>query len=138
MADGEVKILGMRELIKAVDEINRDFPKEMGDAASEVARTVVRGAQGNTGTAQQAFVARSLSYGSDGEAGTVQADHPAFPGAEFGGGGRPSTMQFPPHRGQRGYFLYPWMRANASRLDDIWQEGIETAMKPWNYKPRNS
>ena len=35
-------------------------------------------------------------------------------GAEFGGGRRPRTRQFPPHLGRQGYFVYPTVRAFAA------------------------
>lgn len=40
-------------------------------------------------------------------------EHPYIQGAEFGGGRRPTTRQFPPWRGkgdQAGYMLYPTIR----------------------------
>jgi hypothetical protein len=40
-------------------------------------------------------------------------DHPEIFGAEFGGGARPTTRQFPPWRGSgetAGYMLYPTIR----------------------------
>jgi hypothetical protein len=53
---------------------------------------------------------------------------PAIKGAEFGGQGRPRTMQFPPWRGSgadAGYFLFPTIREEATLrniellLDDL-------------------
>ena len=45
---------------------------------------------------------------------------PAFYGHEFGGGGRPVTRQFPPHRGREGYFLYPVVRQEVREAAEDW------------------
>jgi hypothetical protein len=42
--------------------------------------------------------------------GRIVLDHPAGPGAEFGGGARPGTRQFNPYRGHTGYALIPTLR----------------------------
>jgi hypothetical protein len=39
-----------------------------------------------------------------------------FFGAEFGGRRRPTTQQFRPHRGTRGYFFYPVVRREAAKM----------------------
>ena len=46
-------------------------------------------------------------------------------GTEFGGRGRPRTMQFRPHRGRDGYFFWPTIRANSSRIKQMWDDLVE-------------
>lgn len=45
---------------------------------------------------------------------------PGFYGHEFGGGARPSTRQFPVHRGVDGYFLYPTVREEVKHASRNW------------------
>lgn len=45
---------------------------------------------------------------------------PAFFGHEFGGGAKPTTHQFPIHRGRDGYFLYPTVREQVREAEDRW------------------
>ena len=132
---GAVEIKGYPEFQKALKKIDRDFPKAMQEAGIEVANEWVRAAKGNTTTSQQSLAATGLRVGPpEPTGGLIVADSPVFQGAEFGGRGRPETMQFPPHRGQRGYFFYPAARANADRLNAIWDAGIDKAMAPWNHR----
>lgn len=114
------------------------MPQDMQDAAIQIANDWVSAAKGAASTTQQTMAAQSLSVGSAEETGTsITADSPLFFGAEFGGQGRPSTMHFPPHNGQRGYFFYPTARANADRYNQQWLEAIDKAMKPWDHKEPN-
>ncbi len=49
-------------------------------------------------------------------------EHPYIFGAEFGGGARPTTRQFPPWRGKgnsAGYMLYPTIRERLSKEEDF-------------------
>lgn len=135
---GDVEVKGLRELIRATDDIQNRFLPVMTDAATDVARMVVTAARSAARSPQQRLAASTLNAGADGAAGTVSSNAPFFAGAEFGGGNRPNTRQFPPHRGKRGYFLYPSMRANAAALNRRWDEGVEEAMAAWDYKPRGT
>lgn len=128
-------IKGATQLVRACDQINKRFPDAMSKAAAAVARDVVRGAQSYARSAQARLAASTLNAGTAELAGTVSSTAALFPGAEFGGQGRPSTMQFPPHLGKRGYFLYPYMRANSDKLQKLWDDGVDEAMEPWDYKP---
>lgn len=133
MADIDIK--GLRELLRATNNIQKEFPDELTEAAADVARMVVSGARSAATSPMARLAASSLSAGRNGAAGTVTASAPFFAGAEFGGGNRPTTKQFPPYRGQRGYFLYPSMRAQSGRLNDRWDTAIEKVMSVWDYKP---
>lgn len=133
MADSEIK--GLPQLLKACDKIPKAMEAETQDAARQVAREVVSGARGAARSPQQALAASTLSAGTDGDGGTVGSTWAGFAGSEFGGGARPTTRQFPPYRGKRGYFLYPSMRANASRLNEIWDDAMDRVGELWDYKP---
>lgn len=124
-----VQVKGVRELARACDQINRQMPDDMEATADAIASKVVTGARGAARTPQQRLAASTLSTMGSGQLGSSWG---GFAGSEFGGGARPSTRQFPPYLGKRGYFLYPSMRRQASTLNAMWDEGIEKAMKPWN------
>lgn len=133
MADVDIK--GLPQFARALDRIQKNFPETTREAAHAIARDVVAGARSFARSSQAQLAATTLRAGVDGQAGTVTSNSGIFAGAEFGGQGRPSTMQFPPHRGKRGYFLYPWMRQNAERLNDRWDKAVNDAMEPWDYRP---
>lgn len=127
-----VQVKGLKELTRACNDIQRRFPEAMQGAADQVATKVVAGARGAARTPQQRLAASTLNTMGSGTLGSTWG---GFAGSEFGGGARPNTRQFPPHQGKRGYFLYPSMRRNASSLNAIWDDAIDEAMKPWNYRP---
>lgn len=50
-------------------------------------------------------------------------------GAEFGGGRRPATRQFPPHKGRTGYFLWPTVRANSRDIRARYSAALDKALQ---------
>lgn len=131
----DVELEGYPEFQKAITKIERKFPDAMKEAGMKVASEWVAAAKGNAQTRQQSLAAMGLGTGSpEPTGGLIVANSPVFQGAEFGGQSRPSTMQFPPYLGTRGYFFYPAARENADRLNAIWDAGVEKAMEPWNHR----
>ena len=55
---------------------------------------------------------------------------PAFFGHEFGGGAKPTTHQFPIHRGRDGYFLYPTVREQVRKAEDNWNRIFDDVFPP--------
>lgn len=53
---------------------------------------------------------------------------PAALGHEFGGGARPRTRQFPPHRGRDGYFFWPTIREQTADIAERYGEIMERAL----------
>jgi hypothetical protein len=49
-------------------------------------------------------------------------------GAEFGGRGRPSTMQFLPHLGTVGYAFWPAVRAGSDDAMAAWSQALADAL----------
>lgn len=123
---------GYAEFQRATNKIERNFPAAMKEASLSFARDWVNAAQGAAATGQASAAARSLGVTTASEGAEIQTDSPLFFGSEFGGRSRPETMQFPPHNGRRGYWFYPARRANQGRLDELWNDGVEVAMRPWN------
>jgi hypothetical protein len=134
--EAEFSIRGLPELVRACSSIQKDFGREFERSAHDIARQVVYMARSAAHTRQQQLAASTLQSGTEADAGTVRSSAGMFAGSEFGGGMRPTTRQFPPYRGKRGYFLYPAMRANANTLNKLWQEALDDSMKPWDYKAR--
>jgi len=50
-------------------------------------------------------------------------------GAEFGGGGKPRSRQFPPHRGRDGYFLWPTVRENSKGIQAAYSRALDKALE---------
>ena len=54
-----------------------------------------------------------------------------FFGAEFGGGARPETQQFAPHKGREGYFFFPTLRADSGDIGRQWGEALDEISGDW-------
>lgn len=50
-------------------------------------------------------------------------------GAEFGGGARPSTLQFQPHKGRVGYFLWPTVRDRNQDIHERYSDALLKALE---------
>lgn len=141
--DTVTEIKGMRELLRALNKIPKDLQNDVRDASVQIAEDLVSGAQSKAHTPLQVLAASGLKAKRDRvpvvrvpktmlRPGTRTTD--IFYGAEFGGGRRPSTQQFPEHMGRRGYFLYPTARARGRRYSDLWADAVDHAFKAWNYR----
>lgn len=49
-------------------------------------------------------------------------------GSEFGGQGRPTTMQFLPHLGQTGYALWPTVRERSEETAEAYGQALDDAL----------
>lgn len=149
MAGGNVtgisyEVEGLRALLRALNKIPKDLQNEIRDASTEIATELVSGARNAAHTPLTQMVASGLKVKRDripvvrtgvGKVGSGGARMPdVFYGAEFGGRKRPTTQQFLPHRGQRGYFLYPTARANGKRYFTLWADAVDKAFKQWDHK----
>lgn len=54
-----------------------------------------------------------------------------FFGAEFGGQGQATTMQFPPHRGHAGYWFWPTLRRHLPELRRRYIEALDRLAHEW-------
>lgn len=48
-----------------------------------------------------------------------------FFGAEFGGGRKPTTKQFRPHQGRKGYWFWPQIREDEGRMLELWAKAVD-------------
>lgn len=70
--------------------------------------------------------------GSDwthGRGGSRQTIGDVIWGAEFGGGARASTVQFLPHKGRSGYFLWPTVRDRSDETQARYSEALMDALE---------
>lgn len=63
-----------------------------------------------------------------GEKGERQTVGDLLWGLEFGGGARPRTRQFMPHRGQLGYALWPTVRAHSDDTGERYSAALLSAI----------
>lgn len=130
-----VRITGLDEVNKALRALGgREFQAELRDAGKEVATEVAADARGKASglggvaahvapsiAASAGFTSAGVSFGG--------AAHPAAMGAEFGGQGRPTTMQFQPHRGTTGYFVYPAIRDNGEFIERTYLAAVDDILR---------
>lgn len=133
MAD-DVEIQGIRQFESALNDIEKKLPKETLDAAQQVAKDWVAAARNKAKRPHAKEAANALVIGTTSEGATLSNSSVYFYGEEFGGQARPETQQFPPHQGQRGYWLFPAARENADKFQKVWEAAIDDATKAWDHK----
>lgn len=130
----DLQIAGLDETLRAFKAYGRDAQKELRAAAGAIVDELVPSlilAAGAAGP-QAALTATSVKRKSDRiptvTAGGSRRVRPntrskrrvdagdIFFGAEFGGGRRPSTTQFPDWVGKTGYWFYPTIRRHLPAL----------------------
>lgn len=129
-----IEVHGLAELNKSLKDMGDEFKGEMRKTNKVVADFVADGsrsaASGLGSTA--AHVAPFIKASAGAVSAAVTLNHPAGAGAEFGGQGRPSTMQFEPHRGSgpdAGYFVYPTIRRDLDEIESKYEEGMDKLLK---------
>ena len=122
---------------RAVAKFPRDVGKGLEEAQRDLLQKLEREARGRASSGQAGAASRALkieagepplltfSAGSQVTA-TARADE-LFWGSEFGGGGRPTTLQFPPWQ-PSGYWLSPAIR----RLEaDLLDPAHKAVLEAW-------
>jgi hypothetical protein len=140
-----IQIVGLKEALRATSRLGKDANRELRAAARVIAEGTLRAAKAEAvGVgALQRIAADSLVTRSDrvprivagGTKRIGQHKHQAggiFFGAEFGGGAKPHTHQFPPHRGQHGYFLWPTIRARESSDIAKYHKAMDKVIRHWS------
>lgn len=128
-----VDIKGIRALLRALSKIDKALQADVRDASQAIANDLAAGAKNAAHTPLQNKAAAGLKAKRDRIPAVQTAGvKDIFYGAEFGGGRRPSTRQFLPHKGQEGYFLYPYARAHARDYTDQWADAVDKAFAAWN------
>jgi hypothetical protein len=139
------KIEGLDGTLRAFNQYGRDANRELRQAAGVeadrmVAELVITG-QG--ASAQAALTAGSVKRRSDrvpvivaGGTRRLRRRSSAtagdvFFGAEFGGGRRPTTRQFPPWVGRRGYWFWPTIRRHLPDLRRRYIAALDDLAQKW-------
>lgn len=126
------------ELRKASKAIAKDIADEaagkargQGGVAALVAPTI-RAASDRVPVIKMGSSKKLPESGSGwthGRSGSRQTIGDVIWGAEFGGGARPTTQQFLPHKGTVGYFLWPTVRDNSDDMQDRYSEALLDALE---------
>lgn len=135
MAD-QVEIDGLAETLRVLDRLPDLVDRLARDAGEASARDEVpriKGRAARTGRVQ-ALAARSVRAEGSQLVGAAGGGVPAaiFYGAEFGGGNKPTTRQFDPFRGQRGYWFWPQLRDDEGRLVENFATALDDLEQEWN------
>lgn len=139
--DTAVYVENLNQVLRALSKIDKDLQQKVRDASVDIATEQLGKSRAAAQTPLQQMVAGALTVRRDRvpviyagpkrlRAQTKLTD--VFYGAEFGGGARSTTRQFLPHKGRRGYFLYPTLRANSRRYYDMWADACDEAFEAWN------
>jgi len=138
-----IEIVGMRQLLRALSKIPKDLQNDVRDASQAIANDLASAGRNAAQTPLQVLAATGLKAKRDrvpvvtSGRGAIRPGVRAtdiWYGAEFGGAQRPTTQQFPPHKGRRGYFFYPTARAHGDRYADLWADAVDKAFKEWDYR----
>jgi hypothetical protein len=135
-----LKVEGLNAALRTFRKLPRECSDSLRDASMKIADKVANDARGRAGSRLQRMAAESVAVKRDripaiksgggkrhgrNRRGTYGA---VFFGAEFGGGARPSTRQFPAHRGTKGYFLWPAVRDNSKYIAQAYGDALVVAM----------
>ena len=120
---GSVYVEGLYGLLRVLNQIDKEMTAEIRDASGALASDFVAGAASRAPSRQNRAALETLSVKRD-RVPAVTSKLAWFYGAEFGGGRRATTHQFPPHKGRTGYGFYPYLRAEGRRLADQWAAAV--------------
>jgi hypothetical protein len=119
---------------RALRKLPKELQTEMRKASQEIAQDIATRAA--SAARQQGGVARHVAPSIKAKrdrypvvvlGGTQRLGGPAL-GAEFGGGARPRTRQFQPHRGTRGYFMFPTVRDRSDEALKSWLDALQKSL----------
>ena len=131
MADSNLSITNIAQFLRVVNAMQKDLPDDTRKAANQVAKDWVSAARNKASGPYELKAAAGLTVGSDSEGSKISNSYPGFYGQEFGGGSKPETQMFPPHKGRRGYWFYPAARENITKFQHIWEAAVDNATKGW-------
>jgi hypothetical protein len=133
-----VEVTGLKQLLRDVRKVENDLPKEMRQHLIPVSQAVLarsRSRAQSLGGVQAHAARRGLRAGATQNSAWIKlvgTREPTIFGAEFGGGRRKTTRQFPPWRGSgggAGYFVFPTIRGMSGDITDQLENGIRDLMR---------
>lgn len=116
--------------LENAQEIEREMARDFQRAAQNVVTAATARAAGMG--RREARLARSFKASRSAQGARVTLGGPGHPdamGAEFGGRGRPRTMQFRQHAGKTGLVLFPTIRDKSDDTMEIAGEGFDRATR---------
>lgn len=133
----DVHVQGLTEAVRALTSLDDILAHQLLDADRAAVDLVAADArsQGASLGGVAAKAAPSVRADLAGGLAVVGFGGPGYEfaaGAEFGGRGRPTTQQFQPWRGPAdtgGYFVYPTIRADADRIDSVYGDAADAAIR---------
>ena len=143
MTVARVEIKGLKQLLRDVRKVEADLPKTMRQTLLPISQNVLSRARQRAqglGGVQAHAVRRGLRAGATQNTAWIKllADkEPTILGAEYGGGARPTTRQFPPWRGSgggSGYFVWPTIRGMAREVDDRFADGLDDVLRSAGFR----
>ncbi len=141
----DYKIEGLDGTLRAFNKYGRDASRELRQAAGVEADRMVAELMitGQAASKQAALTASSVKRRSDRvpvivaggtrrlRRGSSATAGDVFFGAEFGGGRRPTTRQFPPWVGRRGYWFWPTIRRHLPDLRRRYIAALDDLAQKW-------
>lgn len=130
-----IVVHGLAELNRDLKAVGKDAQRELKEANVRVAKKEGQRAQAAAYSlgGVSAHVAGGITgSGGNAWAGIRLGTDPAAQGAEFGGQGRPTTMQFRPWRGSgssAGYAVYPTIRRDSADIEREWTDSMTDLLK---------
>jgi len=130
------RIENLAQVQRALRKVCPDAHKGLKAASHDIAQQVVSVAKGQAGSRRQSARAAETLRARGGDAPVVALGGAKWPGtfamgAEFGGGARSATRQFPPWRGagrSAGYFLWPTVRNLHGYITDAYLDALDDAL----------
>lgn len=129
-----IRVEGLADFQRELKALDSKLPRELAKANKDAAELVASHARSRASGlgSVAAKAAPSIKAAAEQRRSKVTLGGPQYPyalGAEFGGQGRPTTMQFQPHRGREGYFLYPTIRDDRDEFMDAYERAIDQVMR---------
>lgn len=152
MATKTTEYVGVPGLNRTLGKLPKEASTELRDASVSIAELVAAGARARAyqaggvlflvaptivpkrdrvpkvsmGSASKLPTSTSVGYHT--RSGPNQTIGNVIWGGEFGGGKRPNTRQFMPHRGTIGYALWPEVRAQSDDIERKYSEALHDAL----------
>ncbi|MBI2764850.1 MAG: hypothetical protein HYX53_02935 [Chloroflexi bacterium] len=117
------EVRGLTELQRELRTANPELARRLQQVNKRLVESVADEARSAAGSSVSTRSKASIRPNASGREARVVAGGqraPEFYGQEFGGGARPRTRQFPPHRGREGYFLWPTVRRRLGTAFEEW------------------
>lgn len=133
---GSLSVAGLADTQAAFRKLPKDIRVGSDETVRAVARFVAAEAKAAASTPAERKAATTIKAQKNsvslGGGGRKQAAGRMALGTEFGGRGRPTTQQFRTHRGTQGYFFWPSIRRNSTKIKEMWDEMVDEALKEFS------